>query len=65
MSDKSKPRHRHERNSWLICGGHIEWCYQCGAWRFLKKVDGVMHADGKWNRPSGIGGDNPAMKEPK
>ena len=58
------PRHRHERNSWLIAGGYIEWCYQCGAWRNLRPADmgdGMAPAS-PWHRPSGIGGINPAMK---
>lgn len=56
--------HRHERTSWLICGGNIEWCYQCGAWRQLQRVapGNVLHAAGGWNKPSGIGGENPAVK---
>lgn len=60
------PRHRHERNSWLIAGGAIEWCYQCGAWRSLRPVNAtgnVLTAISKWQRPSGIGGPNPALKE--
>lgn len=56
-------RHRHERSSWLLAGGHIMWCYQCGAIRDMKKVltNGVAFADGsKWRKPTGIGGKNPA-----
>ena len=59
-------RHRHERNSWMLAGGAVEWCYQCGAWRSLKPVNGrsnVLMAATKWQRPSGIGGPNPALKE--
>lgn len=63
---KKGARHRHERSSWLICGGHIEWCYQCGAWRQLKQVDpGCFVAISKWTKPTGIGGINPAMKDLK
>ena len=66
MVTKPQPRHRHERNSWLIAGGAVEWCYQCGAWRHLSPVNGagntVMPVT-KWQRPSGIGGPNPALKE--
>lgn len=63
-----KPRHRHESSSWLICGGYVEWCYQCGAWRQLKPVAGTINAfeaASKWQKPSGIGGVNPAMKSLK
>ena len=56
-------RHRHERSSWLICGGWVQWCYQCGAWRNLRHVsDNIFAANGKWQKPSGIGGPNPDMK---
>ena len=60
------PRHRHERTSWVIAGGAVEWCYQCGAWRSLRPVNAagnVLTAITKWQRPSGIGGPNPALKE--
>lgn len=60
------PRHRHERSSWLIAGGQIEWCYQCGAWRHLRRDPALANAfvaASLWLRPSGIGGANPAMKE--
>jgi len=62
-----KPRCRHERNSWLICGGHIEWCYACGAWRNLKQIapNGWTRADpphDKWHKPSGDPKVNPAVK---
>ena len=62
-------RHRHERSSWLICGGSVEWCYQCGAWRQLRRTASatcmpIPGPEGKWHKPSGIGGPNPAIKEP-
>jgi len=50
-------RHRHERNMWVIAGGYWLWCYQCGAIR-LASAHGK-----KWDKPTGIGGINPAMKE--
>jgi hypothetical protein len=62
----TSPRHRHERSSWLIAGGHIEWCYQCGAWRQLRRDPALANAfvaASPWQRPSGIGGVNPVMKE--
>jgi hypothetical protein len=45
----------------MICGGFVEWCYQCGAWRNLKQVsqNGYVAAS-KWQKPTGIGGPNPA-----
>jgi hypothetical protein len=47
-------RHRHESSMWGIVGGLALWCYQCGAFR--------PNAPGaKWQKPSGIGGANPAM----
>ncbi len=63
--EKMKTRCRHERNSWLIAGGHVEWCFVCGAWRYMKKVgpNAVTRADpphDKWNKPSGDPKINPA-----
>lgn len=49
-------RHDHRQSTWLIAGGSIIWCYQCGAWR-------MNMAAGKWHRPTGIGGENPATKK--
>ena len=48
-------RHDHRNSTWLIAGGAICWCYQCGAWRM--NLPGRQH---KWQRPTGIGGRNPA-----
>lgn len=60
-------RHRHERSSWFIAGGGIEWCYQCGAWRQLRfnadrSVSPIEGDEGRWHCPSGIGGANPAIQ---
>lgn len=46
-------RHDHRQSLWIIAGGTHLWCYQCGAFK---------HVDGKWQRPTGLGGPNPAMK---
>jgi len=54
MTDKVK-RHRHEQSMWLIAGGHMMWCYQCGAFRLMRDYGK------KWQKPSGLGGQNPAM----
>ena len=60
----SFPPHRHERKSWLIAGGWIEWCYVCGAWRMMRQVDSTgVCPDGPWNKPSGDPSVNPAMAE--
>jgi len=55
-----KTRCRHERNSWLIYNGFIEWCYVCGAFREMKflKDDGVC-PNTKWVKPSGDKNNNP------
>ena len=63
----NEKRHRHDRSSWIICGGHAEWCYQCGAWRQLQhtalaQVSVIKGKEGRWHRPTGIGGPNPAMR---
>jgi hypothetical protein len=52
----NKTRHRHEQSLWIIAGGHLLWCYQCGAWRH--NTPGRM----LWHKPTGLGGINPAMK---
>ncbi len=40
------------------------WCYQCGAWRAIEWSPGnPPHAVGPWEKPTGIGGPNPAMKQ--
>lgn len=52
-----KKRHDHRDSTWLIAGGDIIWCYRCGAWRVNQP--GRMF---KWHRPTGLDGDNPAMK---
>jgi hypothetical protein len=57
-------RCRHERHSWLLFGGWMEWCYVCGAWRRLKVIAAnKCAADGPWNKPSGDVNINPAMKD--
>jgi hypothetical protein len=56
------PKHDHRRNSWFVANGTIEWCYMCGAFRYLNKTP---EEHGKWQRPSGIGGANPIMKVKK
>lgn len=62
MSDA--PKHRHERSSWIICGGHAEWCYACGAWRQLRRVSvNAVEPAGKWHKPSGNPKENPAARE--
>ena len=54
--DGTKKRHDHRQSLWIIAGGHILWCYQCGAWK--------MNEHGaRWHRTTGIGGQNPAMKD--
>ena len=56
MKQPEQKRHRHERSMWLIAGGCWMWCYQCGAIRRTSDYGA------KWEKPSGIGGENPAMK---
>ncbi len=51
-------RHDHRQSLWLIAGGRICWCYQCGAWKM-----NAADAPRGWHKPSGIGGENPAMKD--
>lgn len=57
MTPLSRCRHR---NSWLLLGGLVEWCYQCGAWRQLK-ANGLnsLAVVGPWCVPTGPNGENP------
>jgi hypothetical protein len=47
-------KHDHRQSCWLIAGGSLIWCYQCGAWR-------VNAAKGEWHYPTGKNGKNPAV----
>lgn len=52
---------RHRR-SWLMVGGSIEWCYQCGAIRRMKHVEtgeNSVTPASKWSLPTGKNGHNP------
>jgi hypothetical protein len=55
----AKKKHDHRQSLWLIAGGRLCWCYQCGAWR--PNTPGKM----QWYKPTGIGGPNPAMEDVK
>ena len=60
----AKKRCRH-RSAWVINGGYGLWCYECGAYRQTKVVDGTNHIvpiGKRWIKPTGIGGENPASK---
>jgi hypothetical protein len=56
-------RHDCRRTSWLIAGGYVIWCYQCGAWRNNGKGKPEKSDRTVWYRPVGIGGKNPALSE--
>ena len=49
------------RNTWLICGGTAEWCYECGAFRNMRMVNPptLLSPSSCWQRPVGIGGESP------
>lgn len=60
-------RHYH---SWILSGGRLEWCYECGALRKLKMLSNepsVSAPDGPWVRPVGKNGPNPweMFEEPR
>mgnify|MGYP006935479181 CR=1 FL=1 len=59
--NRSDKKHRHDGSIWIIAGGALLWCYQCGAFR--QNVGGRVA--GGWHKPSGIGGENPAMSKRK
>lgn len=48
------------RNCWLICGGGMVWCYECGAIR--PNVAGSRKAPIHWQKPS-YTKENPAIKD--
>lgn len=51
---------------WLMCGGYLAWCYECGAVRRMQRTEqshGVAPFDKHWTKPVGKGGENPALKE--
>lgn len=55
-------KHRHEQAMWIILGGYAFWCYQCGAYRCAKvRKPNISIPVGRWQKPSGIGGKNPAL----
>jgi NMD protein affecting ribosome stability and mRNA decay len=51
---KTKKRHDHRQSLWIYAIGtaQMAWCYRCGA----------IHNGEKWTRPTGLKGENPAMK---
>ena len=58
-----KKRCRHERNSWLVCGGYGEWCYVCGAYRGMDLTGkNACKPRTKWFRPTGDKNKNPYPK---
>lgn len=61
---EKKERCRHERNSWLVCGGYGEWCYVCGAFRGMRPVEGTngVTARTTWAKPTGDKDNNPYEK---
>lgn len=50
-------KHDHRQSLWIIAGGHILWCYRCGAWR-MNSAEKMP-----WHRPTGPDGENPAMRD--
>lgn len=57
MTEQKPKRHRHDHSMWLIAGGNWMWCYQCGAIRNSSAFGE------RWEKPTGIGGINPAMRD--
>lgn len=55
-----KERCRH-RNSWLLAGGLIEWCYECGAFRKMRRTNDltILAVGSCWAYPVGRGNPNP------
>lgn len=57
MSGIRGARCRHS-TSWLIAGGAIEWCYGCGAVRFMRKL-GPTTCEPRTTWCAPTGGRNP------
>ena len=56
---KTNEKCRHN-GTWLVAGGYIEWCYECGAIRQMRRVgENAFTNQGQWIRPVGVGGKNP------
>jgi hypothetical protein len=59
-------KHRHDRTSWLLMGGRLEWCFVCGAFRHLGISEKPRYSypikgrEGRWRKPSGNPKVNPA-----
>jgi len=51
-----KKKHDHRQSLWIIAGGHLLWCYRCGAWR--NNMPNMP-----WHRPTGPNGKNPALRD--
>lgn len=48
------------RKTWIAGAGFIEWCFECGAIRRLKRMEGNKCApSSRWACPVGKGGANP------
>jgi hypothetical protein len=55
VGETKRCRHRH---FWAFKAIGVQlpmlWCYQCGA---------IKNGEDQWVRPTGVNGENPAMKE--
>lgn len=58
-AERAQKRHDHRQSLWIICGGALLWCYQCGAWTVNKRHEGRV----RWHHPTGLGGPNPANSD--
>lgn len=57
----AKHRCRHNR-CWVMFGGYLLWCYECGAIRRMQYGANGFETDGGWIKPVGKGGENPWFK---
>ena len=49
--------------TWLVAGGHICWCYECGAIREMRlEPPNICLPVSGWQKPVGRGGENPYGK---
>ena len=57
MKTKGRRCKSKHRKCWIVGGGALLWCYECGA------LGNNQAGGGRWHYPVGPDGKNPALKE--
>lgn len=50
------------RKFWILSGGRLLWCYECGAVRRMTPTQVGAIPRSQWCRPTGENGENPWEK---